>query len=107
MKWPFLSRAAHLEEVAELRVQLTDALARAKAAEARAETAETDRDLFRHYYERLADDTLMKRGDASGPVHTDPERPGSPTAGLARAFSLVANTTGARITGPRDDTRRP
>lgn len=102
MKLPFITRTRHLEETAELRVELATARARLEAAEKRAESAETDRDLFRLYYERLADDTLLKRGDASGPVHRDPDRKDLPANQLARGFALVGNHTGARITGPRD-----
>lgn len=100
MNWPFLSRARHLEDVAALRVQLATTTAKLEAAELRAEAAETDRDLFRHYYERLADDTLMRRGDAAGPVHENPERKDLPANQLARGFALVGSHVGAPITGP-------
>lgn len=94
MRFPFLSRAQHLEETSSLRVQLATATARLEAAEKRADAAETDRDLFRLYYERLADDTLMKRGDAAGPVHRDPDRKDLPANQLARGFSLVGSHEG-------------
>lgn len=101
MNWPFVSRARHLEQVADLRVLVAELRAQLVAAEQRVEIAETDAERFRRYYERLADDTLMKRGDASGPVHHVVEPKPSMTDTIGRAFALVGNASGAPITGPR------
>lgn len=104
MRWPFITRARHIEAMAALQIELADVKARLLAAE-------TERDRFRGYYERLADDTLMKHGDASAPIHDQKERPSLARA-ISRSFSLVGNATGAPITGPASDaathsTRRP
>lgn len=100
MNWPFISRIRHLQEVARLRELLAEASAELKARAQRIEATEQDRDRFRGYYERLADDTLMRTGQASAPVHENPERRDSLTNRIARGFALVGNAQGAPITGP-------
>ena len=106
MNWPLITRARHVEALAELRVKLATAEAHAEAAITRADASDMEAERFRTYYERLADDTLMRRGEASGPVHVQPktEKPGalSMTDRISRGFALVGNAHGAPITGPKD-----
>lgn len=99
MNWPFISRIKHLQELARVRELLAAANAELQARAARIEAAEAEAARFRTYYERLADDTLMRTGQASGPIHVeDPQR--HVTHQIGRAFGLVGNATGAPITGP-------